>query len=190
MPLWLNRRSILDGLVVLISLGYPFLVYFGLMRFSPLTVGIALFVFLAIRVLINHHRQKRRNELGLFVLLLGVMSVLFLVDQLLAIKAYPVIISLSLAALFSYSLINPPPIIEKLARLKEPDLDEHGINYTRKVTIAWVLFFLMNASISSWTALYSNMEIWTLYNGLISYVLIGLMFGGEFVIRQIVRQKR
>ena len=44
MPFWRNRR-LLDIAIVLISIAYPFLVYFGLMRFSPLSVALALVEF-------------------------------------------------------------------------------------------------------------------------------------------------
>ena len=31
--------------------------------------------------------------------------------------------------------------------------------------------------------LYGSLELWTLYNGLISYILIGILFLGEFIVR-------
>ena len=42
MPSWRRKVRPLDLLLVLISLAYPFVVYFGLVHFSPLTVGLAL----------------------------------------------------------------------------------------------------------------------------------------------------
>ncbi|PHQ69450.1 MAG: hypothetical protein COB93_08040 [Sneathiella sp.] len=190
MPSWPNRRTILDVAVVLVSLSYPFLVYFGLMQFSPAVVGVALLGLLAVRLLLSRNRGRRKSETGLFIFVLVVMAMLMLVDELLAIKAYPVMVSLAMAALFGYSLFYPPSIIERIARLREPDLDAHGVRYTRNVTLAWVLFFVSNASISSWTALYATLEVWTLYNGFISYILVGVMFTVEFVIRRIVKQRK
>ncbi|MCF8467623.1 MAG: hypothetical protein K9G33_09500 [Sneathiella sp.] len=189
MPSWRNRR-LLDIAVVLISIGYPFLVYFGLMRFSPFSVAVALVVFLALRLLLQRRRAGRKTEVGIYLFVLAALFLLLLVDEMLAIKAYPVMISLSFAAVFGYSLFHPPSIIEKIARLREPELDAHAVQYTRKVTIAWVIFFISNAAISSWTALYASVETWTVYNGFISYILIGLMFGGELFLRQFVKQKK
>ena len=74
--------------------------------------------------------------------------------------------------------------------MMEGELDEQAIRYTRNVTVAWVVFFLLNAAISLWTALYGDLATWTLYNGFISYILIGLMFGGEFLLRQYVKRKK
>lgn len=190
MPSWRLKARPLDLLLVLISIAYPFIVYFGLMKFSPLVVGIALVAFLILRLLLNKRRQTRKSEAWIYLLVLGVVVALLAINEMLAIKAYPVLISLSFAVVFGYSLIYSPPIIERFARMMEDELDAQAINYTRHVTEAWVIFFLVNASISLWTALYADLAIWTLYNGLISYLLIGLMFGGEYILRLFVKRKK
>ena len=74
--------------------------------------------------------------------------------------------------------------------MMEGELDAQAMNYTRHVTEAWVIFFLVNASISLWTALHADLALWTLYNGFISYLLIGLMFGGEYILRLFVKRKK
>jgi uncharacterized membrane protein len=33
------------------------------------------------------------------------------------------------------------------------------------------------------------MEVWTIYNGFIAYLLMGALFGGEFLVRRVVRRK-
>ena len=177
MPSWRRKVRPLDLLLVLISLAYPFVVYFGLVHFSPLTVGLALVVFLILRLLLQRHRRARRSEFGIYLAVLAAITVLLMVNELLAIKTYPVLISLSFAVVFGYSLFNPPTIIERFARMMEGELDEQAIRYTRNV-------------ISLWTALYGDLATWTLYNGFISYILIGLMFGGEFLLRQYVKRKK
>jgi len=190
MPFWRNRQRLLDSALVLISVAYPFFVYFGLMRFSPVTIGIVLVLFLGLRLWLQRGHKQKKLELGVYAIVLAALVILLLIDGMLAIKAYPVIISLSFALVFGYSLIFPPTIIEKIARLREPDLDAYGVTYTRRVTVAWILFFVLNAIISLWTALYASLAVWTTYNGFISYILIGLMFGGEYILRQFVKQKK
>ncbi|MCR9212228.1 MAG: hypothetical protein NXI13_00810 [Proteobacteria bacterium] len=187
---WLNRRSVLDLILALVSIAYPFLVYFGLTRFSPWTVGIFLLVFLIARVVLKRGKTAVGPPGKVFVLIILAIALLMFVDQILAIKAYPVMISLSMAVIFGYSLFNPPSIIEKIARLREPNLDQTGVVYTRKVTVAWTLFFIGNATISIWTALYASIETWTVYNGFISYILIGLMFAIELTVRHFVRRRK
>jgi uncharacterized membrane protein len=75
-----------------------------------------------------------------------------------------------------------------LARLQEPDLPESGVLYTRKVTLVWCAFFIMNAATALYTC-FESIEIWTLYNGLISYLLAGSLFAGEWIVRQFVRKE-
>ncbi|WP_218048930.1 COG4648 family protein [Curvivirga aplysinae] len=114
---------------------------------------------------------------------------LFFINQLAAIKFYPVLVSVGLGGVFLISLIKPPTVIERLARMQEPNLNEAGVRYTRNVTIIWTGFFVLNALISVYTVFFSSLEIWTLYNGFISYLLIGLLFCGEFIIRRYAKKK-
>jgi uncharacterized membrane protein len=85
--------------------------------------------------------------------------------------------------LFSWSLLSPPSLIERLARIQHPDLPPEGVIYTRRVTQIWCVFFIVNGSIALVTALWSSFEIWSLYNGLIAYLLMGILFIGEYIVR-------
>jgi uncharacterized membrane protein len=122
--------------------------------------------------------------LGISLSILGAIS-----NQILLIKLYPVAINLMLLAVFSYSLLHPPTIIEKFARLKTANLSATAIQYTRKVTIIWCGFFIINGLLALWTALYQDAKIWAIYNGLISYILIGVLFSAEFIYRQYAKRK-
>ena len=55
-------------------------------------------------------------------------------SPVIAARAYPVAISLAMAAIFAASLRHPPTIVERIARLSEPDLPPEGVAYTRQVT--------------------------------------------------------
>lgn len=101
--------------------------------------------------------------------------------------AYPVLVSFALFLVFALSLWRPPTVIERIARLSEPELGPRGVAYTRRVTIAWCIFFVCNGLVSALTAAFASPSIWAFYNGMLSYVLIGLMFAIEWLIRQRVR---
>lgn len=109
-------------------------------------------------------------------------------NDLVTLRFYPVLVSVSLLLIFAASLYLPPPIIERLARLQHPQLPPEGVVYTRKVTVVWCVFFLLNGCVALYTALYSSMEHWTLYNGLVSYVLMGMLMAVEYGVR-ILTQK-
>ena len=51
--------------------------------------------------------------------------------------------------------------------------------------LSGVVFFLFNATVAAITTFYATLEVWTLYNGLIGYVLMGLIFIIEYAVRQI-----
>jgi uncharacterized membrane protein len=188
MPSWKNKPRLSEIVLILVTVSYPFIVYVGLTFSNPLIVGMVLVAILLARMGLN--KKKRKAELAILTVVLISTVVLLMVDQRLAVKAYPVFMSLSFAVLFTYSLIYPPTFVEKIARLKDPNLDEQGIRYTRKVTVTWVVFFLLNASISAWTAINGSLEIWTIYNGFISYVLIGSIFVVEYIIRRFVKRRK
>jgi uncharacterized membrane protein len=102
---------------------------------------------------------------------------------------YPVIVNASLFAVFGLSLLSQRTVIERFAVLqrKGVPLPEEGVRYTRGLTKLWMLFFAANGAAATATCVYGNLNIWTLYNGVVSYVLIGLFLGGEYLYRTKVR---
>jgi uncharacterized membrane protein len=110
-------------------------------------------------------------------------------NHLLPLKLYPFLMNVLTLGLFGYSLIYPPSMVERIARLTEPDLPPEAIGYTRRVTQAWCVFLVMNGSIALYTALWASQEVWSLYNGVVAYLLMGIMFGGEYLIRMRFRKR-
>ena len=96
---------------------------------------------------------------------------------------YPVLVSLAFLAFFAFSLKNEA-VITKIARLKEPDLDEKGVVYTRNLTKIWCAFFVFNAAISLALALIEDKLYWSVYSGAVSYSLMGTLFFGEILFRK------
>ena len=78
------------------------------------------------------------------------------------------------------------PIVERLARLREPNLPEAGVRYTYLVTLIWCAFFIINGSVALFTALNGDMTLWTTWNGMVSYLLMGTLMVGEWLVRQLV----
>jgi uncharacterized membrane protein len=96
---------------------------------------------------------------------------------------YPVLVNAVMLIVFASSLVSPPTVVERIARLRHKDLPNQAIPYLRRVTAAWCVFFVANGGIALYTATISSFETWALYNGFIAYLLIGAMFAGELLIR-------
>jgi uncharacterized membrane protein len=97
---------------------------------------------------------------------------------------YPVLVNAVLLAVFAWSVFHPPTVVERIARATKRDLPPQAVPYLRRVTIAWSIFFVCNGAAALFTATETSFETWTLYNGFLAYVLIGLMFGAELLARQ------
>jgi uncharacterized membrane protein len=95
----------------------------------------------------------------------------------------PALVSFALLAVFTRSLVKGQPMVERFARLQVDDPTDAEIRYCRRVTIVWCAFFLVNALAAAWLAVAGDLEIWTLYTGFLSYVLVGVLFASEFTYR-------
>lgn len=180
--------SRLIGLGLLLAgLLYPFAVYFGMEHFAPWQFGLLLGSLWLARALTG---ERRPGSLWMALAAIGFCLLLAWFDNPALLRWYPVLISSFMLCLFGLSLKYGPPVAERLARLGEPDLPEKAIRYTRQVTIAWSMFFLCNGVLAAALTLWAPLSWWTLYNGLIAYGLMGLLFAIEWLLRQRVRGRR
>lgn len=178
----------LNGIIWLVTLSYPFLVWFSQDYFQPRYLALIMAGLFLLRFLIG----KRNPSIGKLWTLAYPICALFLlgiavVNQTAWLLAYPVFVSMVFFAVFAYSLAYPPTIVERLARLEDPDLPPKGVDYTRKVTLVWTGFFLLNASLSLLTIRYGDPWLWSLYNGGVFYVLMGLLMAVEMFVRRKVK---
>jgi uncharacterized membrane protein len=172
------KRKLVSGIVIgsLLAL-YPLGVWLGLSHGAPAwALGAALLVLLLLRW---GRALRQRLGLGGLLAVAAVAALLVWAKADASLRFYPVLVNAAGLALFGASLRFGPPVIERLARLQHPDLDETGVRYTRKVTQLWCGFFVLNGGIAAATALWADDKTWALYNGLISYILMGCLLGGE-----------
>jgi len=187
----------LKGLFALLFLAYPFLIYFGLGFLSWRGLSLLILVLGIARVAgifagggptLFQAPLKRHMIFAAFALIVvAAASAAFESSQ--ALLYYPVIVNGLLLVLFATSLFRPPSVIERLARLSEPDLSPEGQRYTRKVTMVWCVFFPLNGAASLYTVLAGDMALWALYNGFIAYLLMGGLFAVEYAVRHWVRRR-
>lgn len=160
---------------------YPFAVYFGTHYLQPWKIASVLLVLLGIRLIASYSVKHWSSPL----LLVGMVYCGFAIwsNELLTLRFYPAIANAAMLLLFSWTLLSPPSLIERIAKIQHPNLPPEGIVYTRRVTQVWCAFFIVNGGIAFATALWGSFELWSLYNGLIAYLLMGLLFVGEYIVR-------
>lgn len=167
------------ALAWLATLIYPLAIWLGLARFEPRWLGCVLLAVALLRAAVSREPVWLVAAAGALVLVIAT----FVFNDGLPLKLYPVLVNMALLGVFALSLWRPPTVIERLARLRHPDLPPEGVRWVTNVTRAWCLFFVLNGGIALWTALAASDATWALYNGAIAYVLIGAMLGGEWLLR-------
>lgn len=177
-------------ILAIFLLSYPVIVYLGISHLEAHWLAIILVIAIAARCVFIPRKYSYRIWLFMAVGLL-IAGLVFLFNDPIYLRLYPVMMSLTMLGIFAYSLHSPPTVIESIAALgfKGEEMPKHVIDYTRAVTKVWCVFFVLNASIAAYTITLS-LDIWALYNGLISYLLMGLLFAIEFIYRQLVVKKR
>lgn len=182
----------LKYLVVALIILYPVFIFLGLNYLSPAQLGLALLCLFMVRMIfIRRDRLVQTWPLVVAALLgAGLAGTSWLLDTTDYLLWYPVVVNAVFFCSFTLSIIYPPTVIETFARLREKNLSREAVCYTRKVTMAWSVFFVLNALAATWTVVHGDLAIWTLYNGFIAYILIGLFFVAEFIVRQNLRNRQ
>jgi uncharacterized membrane protein len=150
----------LAGLLVPV---YPFAIWWALGHWSPRSVALLALALLA-------------------VIALCVATVVS--DWRPLLLAVPVVMSAFLALVFGRSLASVP-LVERFARTHHtPEEMTELASYCRHVTRVWCAFLVANAAVCLALALFAPLQAWAFYTGLVSYLLMGALFAGEWLVRQ------
>ncbi|MFM5352801.1 COG4648 family protein [Aeromonas dhakensis] len=172
---------------------YPLAVYWGLTHADQTPLLLGLLLIFSLRLLPG--LLKGRVRLGPLPELLWLGRLLACIGLGLTLLCalfsarhwllyYPLAVSLCLLCLFGWSLTRPMSLVERLARLQDPALPAAAIGYTRRVTQVWCGFFVINGALAAFTIWHGDLALWSLYNGFISYLLMGGLMGAEYLVRR------
>jgi len=90
-----------------------------------------------------------------------------------------------MAASFGVSLLgNRVALCTQLADKVHGPLTPQELRYTRRVTAAWALFFLLITGATFGLFLFTPLRIWSLFANFCVLPLIGLMFVAEYAVRR------
>ncbi len=174
--------GIIKGVIVSgLFVAYPLLIYIAIqqhMAWVAPALFSALYLLQAIKV--RRIKTKLYKTLVAIALLLGAFYL-----QTITAKAMPVLIQLMLMWVFGRTLLknSGPSFIERFVRLEFPEFPPGVSGYLRNLTLLWTLFFAFNALLCIGLAIWADDRWWALYNGLVIYLLIGLLMTGEYIYR-------
>jgi uncharacterized membrane protein len=178
------------ALLALVTLAYPFAVFLAIRRDQSLALWLMAAVGVALVLVRARPRRDGNGQTGssltMSLLAPALLAVLALVGHFIhwprLALIWPVLVNLTFLWSFATSL-RGTPIVERFARLQDPALTPEKIAYCRAVTKVWCGFFVINAAVIGGLALARDLRWWTLYAGVISYVLIGVLFTVELIVR-------
>ena len=112
-----------------------------------------------------------------------VVIALFHFTRLSGLKLYPVVMNFCIFMMFFTSVFSEETIIQKFARLSEgKELDPKTKNYTKNLTYIWCVYLLFQFLVS-FATLFMSDKVWMIFNGCVSYILLGIFFAVEYVFR-------
>lgn len=170
-------------LFVLISILYPCLVYFGLQHWSYRIFGFLIIGVGVAKFALSRSGDGRGDRVVLAVTVTCGLAIWAFPSEL-AVKLYPVCISVLVGSLFALSLRQKESLIERLARLRGADMTPEAVRYTRNLTLVWAILLYANALVALYLARFGTTEAWTLYCGFLSYLIMGGFMGAELLFRQ------
>jgi acyl-coenzyme A synthetase/AMP-(fatty) acid ligase/uncharacterized membrane protein len=195
-------RRLLQILFYALCVGYPALMFYVLVirngsvrALSLIMLAAACVYFMAATAHSKNSKKKNSWRQLASALPLAVLSVIcFLSNAVIVLKLYPVFMNLIMLTAFGLTLFSPPVMIFRFATLADRSIrgslaEKRVERYCRKVTLVWCGFFVANGSAALVTVLRASDLVWSIYNGGVSYILMGILFAGEFIIRKMTDKK-
>jgi uncharacterized membrane protein len=171
---------------VLLGIAYPILIFVSLRWLEPREVAFVVLGLAGLRLLTTRlgAAVAFAKEVWIPVASVGVVALGTAIwNDPTGLLIAPTLINAALLATFGASLWAERPIVERFARLQVENLSAAEVRYCRLVTRVWCVFFIANGSTALYLALARELEAWVLFTGFISYVLIGMLFGAEYIYR-------
>jgi uncharacterized membrane protein len=178
---------------------YPILVfYFLIIQKIPIRILSLFIIAFALFEFTVRFFKKGDKKIGsniwnsLLLLAIGVLG--FIINTNMILKLSPILMNIILLYTFGITLFHPPTIIFRFAVLADKTIpnspgEKKIAAYCYKVTIIWVVFFIINGSIAALTVFSGSDLIWAIYNCGLAYVLAGILFVGEFIVRKFMHKK-
>ena len=168
----MSLKSVFFAVIAVVTVAYPFVVYFSLNTFGVAPLALVLFLIMLIRVIVRGE-YKQPEQYAQLILVGGLCVVAAWFNSETLLRYYPVMMNLAFAGFFAISLSTDRPLVERFASIFMNEIPEEGRSYMRTLTKVWAFILLINAGIAFYTACCLSLKAWTLYNGLLAYLFLG-----------------
>lgn len=185
-------RRVLRWLVIpALVIGYPFLAHYTNESTNDRNLGalVALGPVALIALVLAWHSAQRT---GILVVLVLVCAILWLGRSMLA-QHFSMVYWLQYVGVqavlfitFARTLIGGrKPLCTRFAGSLHGPLTPRQQLYTRKVTVAWSLFFAAMASASTFLFFLAPLTVWSIFDNFLTLPLVALMFVAEYGVRRV-----
>jgi len=171
---------------VVLLLLYPLNVHLGIVMELPV---MQLFAIMALAAGLLYKGLKRGDSLSWLIFLPVVLvsaGATYFDIAIYVLYVPPILVPLLIFSVFLKSLLpGQIPLVTDIGEQARGPLTEEMRHYTRQVTMAWVLvlgLLTLEAGLLPWVA--SDM-VWSLFTNVINYLVIALLFVGEYVVRRV-----
>jgi uncharacterized membrane protein len=131
-------------------------------------------------------RTQRRSRAAVAAIVLAVLMLGMAAASRLPVYVPSVAVDVLLAWLFGHTLARGrQPLISRVARIdRGADLDPATLQYTRRVTFVWFLFFAVCAVSSLLLGLFASLRHWSLFANVLMLPMAMALFLGEWAYRR------
>jgi uncharacterized membrane protein len=180
-------KTILGIISALFIVASPWVLYWTLSQQRVGVAAMALIGWVIIRtipVLLSAKREQRAAALQLPAIALVFAFLGWISHDGTWLLVLPSATQATFGVVFLRSL-SGTPLIEHFARMVKPELSSPERAHCRSWTRIWGVYLLVLAAGGLVLARWAPLTVWTVYVGVVSYVLVGALFAIEYLIRKI-----
>lgn len=180
-------KTILGAISALFLIASPWVLYWTLTQHGVGVAAALLIGWVIVRtipILLAAKREQRIAALQLPAIALGFACIGWLSDNGTWLLVLPSATQGAFGLAFLRSL-SSTPLIEHFARMVKPELRPAELAHCRTWTRIWGFYLLALAALGLALARWATLTVWTVYVGIVSYVLVAALFAIEYVIRKI-----
>ncbi len=180
-------KAALKILSALFLFASPWVLYWTLSQQDVTVAALTLVGWVIVRtipVLLSAKREQRRAALQLPTIALVFAGLGWISNNGTWLLLLPSATQATFGLAFLRSL-SSTPLVEQFARMIDPDLSVPKQAHCRRWTKIWGGYLFVLAAIGLVLAAAASLKIWTIYVGILSYALIGLLFAAEYITRKI-----